>query len=60
LGWECQWDDNPSLLENPDFRGLGWKNLVWAWITFQTAVYQPLGWMLLEAEYAIWGLDPSG
>jgi tetratricopeptide (TPR) repeat protein len=52
------WDDPLNFLENRDFRGLGWPQLRWAWTTRLLGVYQPLSWMLLEAEYAIGGLDP--
>jgi len=53
-------DDKKNFLENASFRGLGWPQLVWAWTTGHVGVYEPLGWMLLEAEYAAWGLDPCG
>jgi tetratricopeptide (TPR) repeat protein len=52
------WDDPLNFLENQDFRGLGWPQIRWAWTTRLLGVYQPLSWMLLEAEYAIGGLDP--
>src|SRR5579859_7748057 len=58
-GW-VNWDDDGNFLHNPDFRGLAWANIVWAWKTALLGVYQPLGWMLLEAEYAAWGLNPRG
>ena len=54
------WDDPRNFLENPDFRGLGWTQIRWAWTTRLLGVYQPLSWMLFEAEYAVWGLDPRG
>jgi protein O-mannosyl-transferase len=54
------WDDPGNFLENPDFRGLGWTQIRWAWTTRLLGVYQPLSWMLLEAEFAIRGLDPRG
>ena len=44
-----------SLL--PRLSAAQWK---WAWTTFWVGVYQPLGWLLLEAEYVIWGFDPRG
>jgi hypothetical protein len=53
-------DDKQNFLENASFRGLGWPQLVWAWTAGHVGVYEPLGWMLLEAEYAAWGLDPGG
>jgi tetratricopeptide (TPR) repeat protein len=55
-----RWDDDRNFLENRSYRGLGWPQIRWAWTTFHLGVYQPLSWMLLEAEYAIWGLNPRG
>jgi tetratricopeptide (TPR) repeat protein len=52
------WDDDDNFLTNPHFRGLGRANLAWAWTTFHLGVYQPLAWMLFEAEYAAGGLNP--
>jgi hypothetical protein len=52
------WDDQPNFEENPAFRGLGWPQLHWAWTTRLLGVYQPLSWMLFEAEYALGGLNP--
>ena len=53
-------DDVGNFLNNPDYRGLGWPQLAWAWRTQLMGVYQPLGWMILSAEYAAWGLEPWG
>src|SRR5271165_5943154 len=53
-------DDDDNLLENVEFRGFGWPQLGWAWSTLLLGVYQPAAWMLLEAEYVVWGLDPLG
>jgi tetratricopeptide (TPR) repeat protein len=58
-GFVCL-DDRANLLLNPHFRGLGRAQLVWAWTTDWLGVYQPLGWTLLSAEYAAFGLDPRG
>src|SRR5580704_17067942 len=55
-----QWDDGANFLENPSFRGLGWPQVRWAWTTLWQGVYQPLGWMLVEAEYCVLGLAPTG
>jgi len=54
------WDDDTNFVDNRHFRGLGWAQIRWSWTTFRLGVYQPLSWMLLEAEYAAWGLDPRG
>ncbi len=54
------WDDDVNFLENPDFRGLGWANIRWAWTTFHLEVYQPLSWIVLELQYLVFGLDARG
>lgn len=54
------WDDHQNFLRNEGFRGLGREQLRWAWTTYLMGVYQPLGWMILEAEYGAWGLEPWG
>src|SRR5262249_42631508 len=54
------WDDQVNFLGNPDFRGLGWPQVRWAWTTFLLGVYQPLAWLLLEAQYVVGGPDPRG
>ena len=53
-------DDEQNFLSNPHYRGLGIAQVRWAASTFWMGVYQPLAWLILEAEYAIWGLDPRG
>lgn len=54
------WDDTFNFIENPAIRGLAPRNLAWAWTTVHLGTYQPLGWMVVQAEYAAWGLDPRG
>ncbi len=54
------WDDQTNFLNNHQFRGLGWPQVRWACTTRLQGAYQPLAWMLLEAEYVTWGLDPRG
>jgi tetratricopeptide (TPR) repeat protein len=54
------WDDEKNFLNNPHYRGLGEAQVIWAWSTFLVGVYQPLAWLLLEAQYLIWGLNPFG
>ncbi len=53
-------DDDSNFLNNMGFRGVGWTNLRWAWTTVMIGVYQPVAWMLLEVQYAAWGLSPRG
>jgi hypothetical protein len=54
------YDDGVNFLRNPAYRGLGGAQFRWAWSTILLGTYQPMGWMLLELEYAIWGLEPWG
>ena len=53
-----KWDDDRNFLDNPAFSGLSLENLRWAWSTGWLGVYQPLAWMLMEAEFDAWGLNP--
>jgi Flp pilus assembly protein TadD len=52
------WDDDTNFVRNPDYRGLDWAQVKWACTTFLAGVYQPLAWLLLEAQYVLFGLDP--
>jgi tetratricopeptide (TPR) repeat protein len=54
------WDDPDNFTKNTEFLGLGWAQFRWAWTTFLVGVYQPLGWLLLEVQSALWGLAPWG
>jgi tetratricopeptide (TPR) repeat protein len=54
------WDDDQNFQNNPGYRGLGWQQIRWDWTSFQLGVYQPLAWMMLGAEWLVWGLRPWG
>ena len=54
------WDDDQNFLTNHYFRGLGAAQVKWAWTTFWLGVYQPLAWLLFEAQYVFCQLDPRG
>jgi tetratricopeptide (TPR) repeat protein len=54
------WDDDKNFSNNPHFRGLGLGQFKWAWTTFLLGVYQPIAWLLLEVQYALWELNPAG
>ncbi len=56
-GWVDR-DDRANFVENPYYRGLGPSQILWAFTNFHLAVYQPLAWLLLEAEYLVGGLEP--
>jgi protein O-mannosyl-transferase len=61
LGGEfLDWDDDLNFTRNLDYRGLGWSNIRWAFSTFLVGVYQPLAWLLLELQYALFALRPFG
>jgi Tfp pilus assembly protein PilF len=53
-------DDGINFLDNLDYRGLGPKEVRWAFTTAHMAVYQPFGWILYEAQYVLFGLNPLG
>ena len=54
------WDDDQNFQNNLFYRGLGWAQIDWDWTSFRLGVYQPLAWMILGAEYVLWGLQPWG
>ena len=54
------WDDNASLLANPDYRGLDWRRLRWMFSTLYMGHYQPLSWLTLALDYTFWGMNPFG
>jgi protein O-mannosyl-transferase len=59
-GQFLSWDDQSQFVENENFRGLGWAHLRWASTTYLIGVFQPISWILLEAQYVAWGLNPRG
>jgi tetratricopeptide (TPR) repeat protein len=54
------WDDDANFLNNPHFRGLGWRNLRWMFTTLHMSNYQPLSWLASGLEYSLWGMRPFG
>src|SRR4051812_31109782 len=54
------YDDDENFVANDAYRGLGWPQLEWAWTAYHVGVYQPVGWMILGAEYDAFGMDPRG
>ena len=50
------WDDGRTLLENPSFRGLSPAHLEWMATTGRMGHYQPLSWLSLALDHALWGL----
>jgi hypothetical protein len=54
------WDDDVNFLDNPHYRGLGWRHLRWMFTTTLQAVYAPLAWMTHGLNYVVGGMDPRG
>ena len=54
------WDDDDNLVENPQYRGLGWTHLRWMWTTSHIGHYAPLTWMTFGLDYVLWGMNPVG
>jgi len=54
------YDDKWSVVENPDYRGLGPRQLAWMFTTFHMGHYQPLTWVTLGLDYLLWGENPWG
>ena len=52
------WDDAGNLLENFQYRGLGWPQVSWAWTHSHVGEYRPLAWIMYSIQYTFWGLDP--
>jgi len=50
------WDDQANVVENFQFRGLGWRQLSWMFTTFHMGHYTPVTWMTLGLDYLIWGM----
>src|SRR5207253_1171830 len=45
------WDDDDNLVENPQYRGLGWTHLRWMWTTSHIGHYAPLTWMTFGLDF---------
>jgi tetratricopeptide (TPR) repeat protein len=54
------WDDDFLFLDNPHYRGLGWRQLGWMLTTTFAGHYAPLTWVTHGLDYTLWGLDPFG
>ena len=54
------WDDPGTLLDNPHYRGLGPRQLVWMFTTFHMGHYMPLTWLTLGWDYVMWEMSAWG
>lgn len=55
-----EWDDHENLVNNQNYRGVGWSQLRWMFTTFHMGHYQPLSWLTLGLDYLLWGMNPTG
>jgi hypothetical protein len=53
-------DDQPGIEHNQSFRGLDREHLAWMFRTGKMGHYQPLSWLTLALDHALWGMDPRG
>jgi len=54
------WDDDALIVQNADFRGLGWSQLAWMFRTTYMGHYQPLTWLTFAMNFEVGGLDAAG
>jgi tetratricopeptide (TPR) repeat protein len=54
------YDDESVIVENPHYRGFDAENIAWMFTTFRMGHYQPLTWLSLALDHAVWGMDPRG
>src|SRR6185369_8930224 len=54
------WDDDLNLTGNRRYRGLSAAHLRWMFTTLHGGHYQPLSWLTLGVDHALWGMNASG
>jgi len=54
------WDDPINFLENPYYRGLGWRQVRWMLTATVMGHWIPVTWLTLGTDFAIWGMNPFG
>ncbi len=55
-----RWDDHVVLLNNPHYRGLGWRHIRWMFTNLLLGHYTPLTWLSFGLDYTFWGMNPTG
>ncbi len=55
-----EWDDQVLFLENPNYRGLGWKQIRWMFTTTLWGHWVPVTWLTHGLDYVLWGMNPMG
>ena len=54
------WDDDLNITGNRRYRGLSAAHLRWMFTTLHGGHYQPLSWLTLGVDHALWGMNPAG
>jgi tetratricopeptide (TPR) repeat protein len=54
------WDDDMNITGNRRYRGLSPAHLRWMFTTLLGGHYQPLSWLTLGVDHALWGMDARG
>ncbi len=54
------WDEEPLLIKNFAYRGLGPTQLRWMVSTTRMGHYMPMTWISYGWDYALWGMKPFG
>jgi tetratricopeptide (TPR) repeat protein len=54
------WDDDLNITGNRRYRGLSPSHLRWMFTTLLGGHYQPLSWLTLGVDHALWGMNPAG
>jgi protein O-mannosyl-transferase len=55
-----QWDDPVNLVDNQNFRGLGWTQIRWMFSSTLMGHYIPVTWLTFGLDYLLWGMQPAG
>ena len=53
------WDDYKLYVENPEYRGLDDRHLLWMFTTVKMGHYHPLTWLSVAIDYEISGMSPT-
>jgi tetratricopeptide (TPR) repeat protein len=55
-----EWDDQVTLYQNEEYRGLTWPHVRWMLTTMLMGHWIPLTWLTFGLDYVIWGMNPLG
>lgn len=55
-----EWDDYALFVDNPQYRGLGWRPIAWMFTTTTMGHYVPIMWLTIGLDYVLWGMWPGG